>query len=92
MSKHDSSLQSQTPVSQAQNSANKARRAVEQALSHPSEQTMEQAANSIERAERAIEQASESEDQNGLELAEEMLAENIRELNELKAGKKNRKP
>lgn len=51
-----SSIQSQNPISLAQQSVKKAHRAVTQAQSHPSEETVENAHRALEKAENAISQ------------------------------------
>lgn len=80
----DSSLQSQNPVSQAQQSVEKLRHAVNQAQTHPTEQMIEQAENALEKAERSVQQAQGHTHNNGLELAQETLAEEREDLKSLK--------
>ncbi|WP_379127030.1 hypothetical protein [Paenibacillus sp. sgz500958] len=77
MSEHyDSSLPTNTNVSQAQGSVNKLHNSISQALSHPSEQTLEQAENSLQHTRQAIHRAKvRSVDGQGVELVEEALAE-----------------
>ncbi len=58
---NDTSLQDPNITSQAQNSADKAERAVIQAQSHPSAETISNAWNSIETAEHALNQAMQSD-------------------------------
>lgn len=50
------SKQEQSPLSEAQDSVHKARRAVAQALSHTAQQPLEQAQNAIEKARKAVHQ------------------------------------
>lgn len=83
-SSYDSSLQSQNPISQAQNSVEKVHRAVSQAQTHPTEQTISQAENAIAKAERAVDQAGKIDNPAPVEMAEEMLAEEKQALQELK--------
>jgi len=75
MKHYDSSLQSASNVAQAQNSVNKLHFAVSSALSHPTEQLIEQAENSLEHTEKAVKQAVRPAEGQGVELAEELLAE-----------------
>ncbi|MFC0211745.1 hypothetical protein ACFFK0_04630 [Paenibacillus chartarius] len=82
--RNDSSLQSQNPVSQAQQSISKLHHAVNQAQSHPTGQMIEQAENALERAERSVAQADGHTHNNGLELAQSMLEEERSELEGLK--------
>lgn len=82
--KYDSSLQSQNPISQAQNSVETVHRAVSQAQTHPNGQTIEQAERAIAKADRAIDQAGLSHNQASVELAEEMLAGEKGKLDQLK--------
>lgn len=74
-SRYDSSLQSQNPISQAQNSVEKLHYAVSQAMSHPNERMIEQAQNRLAHTEQAVRQAGNSLNGRAVELAEEMLAE-----------------
>ncbi|MWV43826.1 hypothetical protein GRF59_09280 [Paenibacillus sp. HJL G12] len=74
-SRYDSSLQSQNPISQAQNSVEKLHYAVSQALSHPNEQMVKQAQSRLAHTERAVDQAGDSLNGQAVELAEEMLTE-----------------
>lgn len=75
VSRYDSSLQSQNPISQAQNSVEKLHYAVSQALSHPNEQMLKQAKSRLAHTEQAVQQAGDSLNVQAVELAEEMLAE-----------------
>ncbi|MEC0239138.1 hypothetical protein P4H66_04540 [Paenibacillus dokdonensis] len=75
VSRYDSSLQSQNPISQAQNSVEKLHYAVSQAMSHPTGQMVEQAQSRLAHTERAVDQAGNSLNGQAVELAEEMLAE-----------------
>lgn len=80
----DSSLQSQNPVSQAQQSVEKLHHAVNQAQTHPTEQMIEQAENALEKAERSVAQADNHTHDNGVQLVEQSLAEEQSELESLK--------
>ncbi|WP_206099736.1 hypothetical protein [Longirhabdus pacifica] len=63
----DSSLQSQSPLSQAQDSLDKVHHAVSQAQTHPDEQLITQAQHAIVHAENAIDQAKSGADQHTFE-------------------------
>jgi len=78
-----SSLQSQNPISLAQQSVKKAHRAVTQAQSHPREETLEGARNAIEKAENAISQAEGRMNPEPIERAKEDLAEDQAALAEV---------
>jgi hypothetical protein len=80
----DSSLQSQNPVSQAQQSVEKLHHAVNQAQSHPNEQMIGQAENALQKAERSVAQADNHTHDNGLELAAEMLEQERSDLESLR--------
>ena len=54
MTTKDSSLQSQNPISSAQNSVDNVHQAVNHALSHPTAQTTEEAHNAIAKAENSV--------------------------------------
>ncbi|MGF7045825.1 hypothetical protein J2T13_000285 [Paenibacillus sp. DS2015] len=72
MPKRDfASMQTNTPVSQANNAVGRLHHAVSQALSHPTEDLVKQAENSLAHTEQALKQAQGS---SNVELAEEMLA------------------
>ncbi|NEW07518.1 hypothetical protein GK047_16045 [Paenibacillus sp. SYP-B3998] len=73
MTIQDSSLQSQNPVSSAQNSVGNVHYAVSHALSHPTEQTIQEAQNAIAQAERAMEQAKSHSDQPAVQQAQQEL-------------------
>lgn len=75
MKHFDSSLQANDNVTQAKNSLGKLHYAVSQALSHPTEQTLAQAENRLAHTEQALEQSKEALGPQGVELAEELLAE-----------------
>ncbi|MEY8744795.1 hypothetical protein AB9M62_36480 [Bacillales bacterium AN1005] len=85
--RYDSSLQAGTTVSQAQNAVNKLHYAVSQAMSHPTEQTIEQASRRLAHTEQAMLQAERSLGGQGVELAEEMFAEEKRRLNSIRNQK-----
>ncbi|MDQ0872498.1 hypothetical protein QFZ77_001157 [Paenibacillus sp. V4I3] len=82
MTQPDSSLQSQNPISSAQNSVENVHAAVSRAMSHPTSQTKEEAQNSITHAERALEQASNHSDSPALQQA-------VQSLNDEKARLQN---
>ncbi|WP_337994997.1 hypothetical protein [Paenibacillus thermotolerans] len=79
----DSSLQSQNPISQAQESVVTAHHAVKQAQTHPAERMIAQAENSIEHAERSIAQAGDAELE-PVQRAQQDLEEDKNSLNSLK--------
>lgn len=82
-----SSLQGQSPIADAQQSVVKVHRAVKQAQSHPSEETVENAKNAAYKAENALQQAiSHSEgsiNQEPLERVNEDLYEDLVDLQEV---------
>ncbi|SEG29128.1 hypothetical protein [Paenibacillus sp. UNC499MF] len=80
MTERDSSLQSQNPISQAQNSLEKVHNAVSQALSHPTAKLEEQADQAIRHAKRAVEDASLSHNQPAFEEVETGLRQEIEDL------------
>ncbi|MED4604322.1 hypothetical protein P9314_27210 [Paenibacillus validus] len=85
MSRYDSSLQSQNPISQAQNSVEKAHHAVTQAQSHPTAQMIEQAETAVDKAQRSIAQAVGHEHaEQPMQLAQESLAEDQAALQSVK--------
>ncbi|NOU77047.1 hypothetical protein GC098_37780 [Paenibacillus sp. LMG 31458] len=73
MTQPDSSLQSQNPISSAQNSVDNVHAAVSRAMSHPTPQTKEEAQNSITHAERALEQATDQSDSPAVQQAVQSL-------------------
>jgi hypothetical protein len=75
MTKVDSSLQSQNPISSAQNSVDNVHQAVNHALSHPTAQTTEEAQNAISKAENAVTQASLQSDSPAVQQAMDSLDE-----------------
>lgn len=80
----DTSLQEQTPLSQAQNSVHNAHNAVTQAQSHPSEQLIEQAQTAVERAQTAVDQAAHfSHNRPAVQQAQADLAEDQAALSSL---------
>ncbi|WNR44424.1 hypothetical protein [Paenibacillus roseipurpureus] len=83
MSKHDSSLQSQNPISSAQNSVENVHRAVNHALSHPTAQTTEEAHNAIEKAENSVAQACIQSHSPAVQQAADSLDQEIERLNTL---------
>ncbi|OPA81093.1 hypothetical protein BVG16_01780 [Paenibacillus selenitireducens] len=88
MSRKDSSMNEQTPLTQAQNSIDKLRHAVSQALSHPTDQSVEQAHTALERAQNAVDTAVLNEtgaNQQPVEFAQELLGEEMSRLNKLSA-------
>ncbi|WP_334072748.1 MULTISPECIES: hypothetical protein [Paenibacillus] len=78
-----SSLQSQNPISQAQESAENVRRAVNQAQSHPREETIQNARNAIKKAENAIAQAEGRMNQEPIERAKESLEQDRADLEQV---------
>jgi hypothetical protein len=80
----DSSLQSQNPVSQAQESVERLHHAVSQAQTHPNEQMISQAESALRKAERSVAQADNHTHDNGLQLAEEMLEQERSDLESLR--------
>lgn len=84
MKQPDSSLQANDNVTQAKNALGKLHFSVSQALSHPTEQTLAQAENRLVHTEQAVEQARASLGPQGVELAEELLAEDKSRLAALK--------
>ncbi|MEW9699324.1 hypothetical protein [Paenibacillus sp. SI8] len=71
----DSSLQTQNPLSSAQNSIGNVHFAVSHALSHPTDQTIHEAQNAILQAERAIAQAQSHSDEPAVQQARQELDE-----------------
>jgi hypothetical protein len=80
MTQEDSSLQSQNPVSSAQNSIDNVHNAVSQAQSHPKDETVEGAQNAIGQAERAIAQARGAGNATAVNQASEELGQEKSEL------------
>lgn len=85
---NDSSLQANDNVTQVKNSLGKLHYAVSQAASHPTEQTLAQAENRLAHTERALEQSKVALGPQGVELAEELLAEDKSRLNEVNKQEK----
>ncbi|MGG1519492.1 hypothetical protein ABE504_29095 [Paenibacillus oryzisoli] len=83
MSQQDSSLQSQNPISSAQNSVDNVHNAVSHALSHPTAQTEAEALNAIEQANNALVQLNDQSDRPEVQQANEELDEEINRLNNL---------
>jgi hypothetical protein len=84
MKPYDSSLHTNNPVSQAENSLNKLHQSVSQALSHPTEQTLEQMDNRLEHTEQSVEQAVEfAEEEQGGDFLKEALVEEKQRLRSL---------
>lgn len=75
MKRYDSSLQENSTAAQAENSVGKLHHSVSQAMSHPTSQMLEQAENTLAHTEQAVRQARRDLGGPGVELAEEMLAE-----------------
>lgn len=69
----DTSLQEQSPLSQAQQSVETADHAVTQAMSHPTYTMIEQAEHALERAENAVGQAANSHNHIAFEETKESL-------------------
>jgi hypothetical protein len=83
MTKTDSSLQSQNPISSAQNSVDNVHQAVNHALSHPTAQTTEEAHNAIAKAENSVAQACLQSDSPAVQQAMESLDEDKARLSTL---------
>ncbi|MBP1964004.1 hypothetical protein [Paenibacillus aceris] len=83
MTKQDSSLQSQNPISSAQNSVDNVHQAVNHAMSHPTPQTLQEARNAIGKAENSLEQATDQSDAPAVQQAIESLAEDEARLQSL---------
>ncbi|MFP4976489.1 hypothetical protein ACE6ED_13880 [Paenibacillus sp. CN-4] len=77
------SLQSDKPAAQAQDSAARLHRAVTQAMSHPTDQMIQQADNTLTHTEQAVRQAQQSSGEPGAALAQEMLEEERERLSSL---------
>lgn len=75
MTQPDSSLQSQNPISSAQNSVDNVHQAVSHALSHPTSQTVGEAKNAIAKAERSLGQATDQSDAPAVQQAVDSLNE-----------------
>lgn len=73
MVNQNSSMQSQSPLADAQDSVNTARRAVDEALSHPSSTSMEQADNALAKAWRSVRAAEGNDNRLAVEDAKEQL-------------------
>lgn len=83
MTKQDSSLQSQNPISSAQNSVDNVHQAVNHAMSHPTAQTLQEARNAIGKAENALDQATDQSDAPAVQQAVESLNEDEARLQSL---------
>ncbi|MNW49012.1 hypothetical protein D3C74_264110 [compost metagenome] len=85
MPKPFSSLQAQSPIADAQQSVGKAHRAVRQAQSHPSEDTVSNAYNAMNKAEKALQQAEEylSQQPEPVERAREELGQDRYDLSQV---------
>jgi hypothetical protein len=81
----DSSLQEQSPLAQAQNSADKAHHAVTQAQSHPNTELIQQAEHAIAKAERSIEQADAMDNKEALDMARSSLEQDKASLQQLRS-------
>ncbi|MCI3926919.1 hypothetical protein MO973_42780 [Paenibacillus sp. TRM 82003] len=86
MKNQGNSMQSQNPLSQAQQSLDHVHNAVAMAQSHPTEQMIENAERSIEKAQRSIEQMDGGEPDNpgAIQLAKEELQEEQSNLGSLR--------
>lgn len=73
MSHTHSSLQSQSPLSEAQDSVEKLQRAVAQATSHPAGDMISQAYHALARAERAVKDAQSDGNQTAVAKVSEGL-------------------
>jgi len=83
MKNQGNSMQSQNPMSQAQQSLDHVHNAVSMAESHPTGQMIEQAENSIEKAERSVAQMHPSNNPGAVQLAQEELQQEKDALNAL---------
>ncbi|AOZ93952.1 hypothetical protein [Paenibacillus crassostreae] len=81
--RHFSSMQSNSPISQANNSVDRLHQSISQAISHPSEQLVEQVENSLDHAEQAVEAAQGSENTLAIQRTNELLADEIDRLKEI---------
>jgi len=77
------SMQSQNPLSQAQQSLDHVHNAVAMAQSHPTERMIEQAENSVARAEQAVRQAHAANNPGAAQLADSELQEEKENLHSL---------
>lgn len=75
MSDEKTSLQIQSPLSQAQRSIDKAENAIAQAFSHPDDQAILQAQNALEKAQRSLEQAQMTENPLAIRQARDQFKE-----------------
>lgn len=76
MSQRDfSSMQTNTPISQANNAVDRLHQSISQALSHPTEQLVDQVENSLAHTEQAVQALQGSENGLAAEQSEELLAE-----------------
>ncbi|OAB39867.1 hypothetical protein PMSD_02035 [Paenibacillus macquariensis subsp. defensor] len=76
MSKRDfSSMQTNTPESQANNAVDRLHQSITQAVSHPTEELVDQAQNSLIHAEHAVQALQGSENGLAAEQTEAWLAE-----------------
>lgn len=83
MKNQGNSMQSQNPLSQAQQSLDHVHNAVAMAQSHPTEQMVEQAGNAVEKAERSIKQMQSAKNPGAVELAQSELQEEEQNLDTL---------
>ncbi|KGE20184.1 hypothetical protein [Paenibacillus wynnii] len=83
MTRYNSNPVGNNFVSQVHNSVDALHGAVSQALSHPTEQTIEQAENSMETAENALNETDPTRGNQGVDLAEQLLAEEKSRLGKL---------
>lgn len=76
MSKRDfSSMQTNTPISQANNAVDRLHQSISKALSHPTEQLLDQVDNSLAHTEQAVQAIQGSEHGLAAERTEALLAE-----------------
>ncbi|MNO13835.1 hypothetical protein D3C76_34740 [compost metagenome] len=81
MKHYESSLRTNSTVDQAQDAVTKLHNSVNQALSHPNDQTLTQAENSLQHAEEAVSHAPEgSVGGHGVDLTEDRLADEKKRL------------
>ena len=91
MSKRDfSSMQTNTPISQANNAVDRLHQSITQAVSHPTEQMVDQAENSLAHAEQAVQALQGSENGLAAEQTEEWLTEEKSRLAAINVSKSNK--
>jgi hypothetical protein len=83
MKNQGNSMQTQNPLSQAQQSLDHVHNAVAMAESHPEQQMIQNAENSVEKAERAVEQMKAAKNPGAVDLAQSELQQEKDALNKL---------